>query len=265
MRIEVLDDPPAGAVDEWDHVVEASLDGQGDVKVSSWDDLGPFITVAAPTGSLRLRCHWSGLWPGSAGIRPHDAPTEHLLVQCWSAPPKPPVNLVTWHDWRMPELGLASKAGRLEIRGQEQVKARLEGAPSLRIVDANSQPMPGYDKATTSTCYRLIADPEDVDRWWVSGVVFDHPVWVYVAVAIDRSEASAWLERCSPSPYCRDQAGNLYVGKVGPAGPSVDLVSTVGLGGPARVQERYDALVERGFTFEIVPVDFDPLPDDFWP
>ncbi|MFE1416925.1 hypothetical protein ACFW6F_39945 [Streptomyces sp. NPDC058746] len=81
--------PPAQALDDWDEVVEASLElPDGDAYVMDAHDETPFPSLSAYTGRpARIRVHARGRDAARLAPEPDDEhPLEQHLIQLWPAP-----------------------------------------------------------------------------------------------------------------------------------------------------------------------------------
>ncbi|MFD8148789.1 hypothetical protein [Streptomyces sp. NPDC059708] len=80
--------PAAPVLDDWDEVVEASLElPDGDAYVIDAHDNTPFPSLAAYTGQpTRIRVHARGRDAAREALEPHDEhPLEQHLIQLWPA------------------------------------------------------------------------------------------------------------------------------------------------------------------------------------
>ncbi|MFJ8010958.1 hypothetical protein [Streptomyces sp. NPDC096339] len=81
--------PPAPVLDDWDEVVEASLElPDGDAYIFDAHDATPFPSLAAYTGRpTRIRVHARGRDAARNATEPDDEhPLEQHLIQLWPAP-----------------------------------------------------------------------------------------------------------------------------------------------------------------------------------
>jgi hypothetical protein len=100
LSVDVLPGEPGPPAEEWQHVAEVGLDGDGPLEVLSWDDAGPRSRHELPAGPVRLRVHWGGLVPGlPEGMESQGASDEHLALVVWPAPPAPFAVLREWDGW----------------------------------------------------------------------------------------------------------------------------------------------------------------------
>lgn len=101
LSVEVADAEPAPPAEDWQHVAEVSLAGEGPLEVLSWPgDVPPRSSHELPTGPVRLRVQWAGLVPGlGEGMDARGRSEEHLALVLWSAPVTPPAVLRRWDGW----------------------------------------------------------------------------------------------------------------------------------------------------------------------
>lgn len=97
VEIEVHDAPIGAADEAWQHVVEVSLDGSGDLVLTDGDGPPGGLEAVLPAGPVRLRANWSGLFADDWDLSPEVAP-ELVLLQAWAGPVRPP----TVHRWYSP-------------------------------------------------------------------------------------------------------------------------------------------------------------------
>ncbi|MGT2525840.1 hypothetical protein ACU4GG_00430 [Streptomyces nojiriensis] len=86
--------PQAPALDDWDEVVEASLEiPDGDAYVIDAHDQTPLPSLSAYTGRpTRIRVHAGGRDAARQALEPDDEhPLEQHLIQLWPAPVSEPV------------------------------------------------------------------------------------------------------------------------------------------------------------------------------
>jgi len=171
LRVEVHDTEPDPPGDEWQHVAEVSLTGDGAVEVLSWPgDLA--FSVPTPAGSLRLRVMWAGLEPGLSEGLPEEGPSkEHLELQLWPAPPAERNVLRWWSEWKLPPPSGTAPDGRRQIEGVDEVMRYV--TPDLRLVPVSfvrtgTIPAPPLPGGPSGYCVAIWGDPRD-GTWWVDG------------------------------------------------------------------------------------------------
>jgi hypothetical protein len=170
LRIEVHDSEP-GPIDEWQHIAEVSLTGDGLIEVLSWPG-EPALTVPTPVGPLRLRVMWAGLEPGlDEGLRSDGPSKEHLALQLWPAPLAERRVLRWWSGWKLPPPSAAAPDGRRQIEGQDDIVQFLRAG--LRAVPVSfgmtpGVPAPPLPGGPSGHCAGIWGDPRD-GTWWVDG------------------------------------------------------------------------------------------------
>lgn len=101
VSVDVVAEGPSAPGEEWQHVAEVSLEGDGPLEVLSWPgDEEPRSLHEVPSGPLRLRVHWGGLVAGlPEGMTAQGVSQEHLALVVWPAPPAPFAALREWDGW----------------------------------------------------------------------------------------------------------------------------------------------------------------------
>jgi hypothetical protein len=171
VTVEVHEREPDLPPEEWQHVVEASVTGDGAIEVLSWGSNDPAMKVPAPAGPLRLRALWRGLVPGLAeGLPDEGNSDERLMFQIWPAPAAERRVLRWWSEWVLPAPTLVAPDGRRQIEGLEEVVLKLRSLSPVPIAfpyppgGTPPPPLPGGSGA----CVCVWGDPED-GSWWVDG------------------------------------------------------------------------------------------------
>jgi hypothetical protein len=166
LRVEVHDAEPGPPPDKWQHIVEVSFTGDGNLDVLSWPGDVAF-SVRTPVGPLRLRAMWAGLEPGLSEGLPEDRPSdEHLDLQIWPAPHAARKVLRWWDEWDLPPPSSTAPDGRRQIEGLDEVTRHFSGG--LRIAPVKFDAMPTLPGGTSGYCVSILGDPND-GSWWVDG------------------------------------------------------------------------------------------------
>jgi hypothetical protein len=171
VRVEVHDSEPGSPSEEWQHVVEVSLPGDGVIEVLSWPGEVAF-SAPTPVGPLRLRAMWAGLLPDlTEGLPEEGNSDERLLFQLWPAPPAGRKVLRCWSEWDLPPLNETAPDGRRQIEGQAEVVDLLKQCIPLPVIlirmppDQPPVPMPG---GPSGVCSGIWGDLRD-GTWWADG------------------------------------------------------------------------------------------------
>lgn len=101
VTLDVIEDEPEPPSEEWQHVVEVSLDRGGPLEILSWPgDQEPRSMHLIPKESVRLRVHWGGLVPDlPEGTVRQGLSDEHLALVVWPAAIAPLAVLREWDLW----------------------------------------------------------------------------------------------------------------------------------------------------------------------
>jgi hypothetical protein len=163
VSVEVHDAEPELPGDEWQHVADVSLTGDGVIEVLSWP-AERALSVPTPEGPLRLRVMW-------AGLDPDDESKEHLALLLWPAPLADREVLRWWSYWKLQPPSATAPDGRRQIEGQVEVARYLQGGfRSVPISFAMTQAIPGPPLPGGPSGYSvgIWGDPRD-GTWWVDG------------------------------------------------------------------------------------------------
>lgn len=175
LQVEVLASAPdLLAGDDWQHVVEESLEAGGDLEVFDWDGEEPVATVPVPDQPVRIRVSWAGLVEENVfdGLDEDGNSDERLLLQLWPQEVDGPRVLRCWPPLDLPEPTDRSADGRRQIEGLESVLAQWD---HLELVSRLSHPysrLPGstQDHSSINAIYRdgrdgtIWADGYDIRR-----------------------------------------------------------------------------------------------------
>ena len=171
LRVEVHDTEPDLPGDEWQHVAEVSVTGDGVIEVLSWPgDLA--LSVPTPAGPLRLRVKWADLEPGLVEGLPEEGNSkEHLELQLWPAPLAERKVLRWWSEWKLPPFSATAPDGRRQIEGVDEVMRYV--TPDLRLAPVSfartaAMPAPPLPGGLSGYCVQIWGDPRD-GTWWVDG------------------------------------------------------------------------------------------------
>ena len=171
LRVEVHNAAPEHLGDEWQHVAEVSLIGDGRIDVLSWPGEVAF-SVPTPTGPLRLRAMWAGLEPGlTEGLPAEGDSSEHLQLQLWPAPPAERRVLRWWSKWKLPPRSAIAPDGRRQVEGNGEIVPFIrEGLRSLPLAFGlrTGTPPPPLPGGPSGSCSAIWGDPRD-GKWWVDG------------------------------------------------------------------------------------------------
>jgi len=163
LTVEVHDTEPEPPGDDWQHVAEVSLMGDGVIEVLSWPAEAA-LSVASPVGPQRLRVMW-------AGLDDDDPSAEHLEVQLWPAPLTEPKVLRWWSSWTLPPPSGTAPDGRRQIEGQVEVARYLQAGfrrVPISFAMTPSVPGPPLVGGPSGCCIGIWGDPRD-GTWWADG------------------------------------------------------------------------------------------------
>lgn len=101
ITLDVVAGAPGPPGDEWQQVVEVSLEAGGRLEILSWPgDQEPRSIHDVPAGPVRLRVQWAGLVPDRfEGMDDDGNSEEHIAFVVWPAPVTPPSVLRVWSFW----------------------------------------------------------------------------------------------------------------------------------------------------------------------
>ncbi len=171
VHVEVHDSAPPASDDEWQHVAEISIVGDGSLELHHWSASEAAAMLATPDGPLRVRVMWGGLEPNLPEGMPEGRPSdEHLGIQVWPAPRADPQVLRWWHEWNLPVAQAAAADGRPQVEGQDDVVRKItSGLLAVPVfLAANPAAAPPLPGGTTGYCSMIWGDPQD-GTWWVDG------------------------------------------------------------------------------------------------
>jgi hypothetical protein len=170
VTLEVHDGAPEPPTDEWQHIVEVPVTGDGVLEVLSWGSNEAAMTISTPVGPLRLRAMWTGLVPGLAEGLPEEGNSdERLVFQLWPAPKADRKVVLCWPEWDLPGPTSVAPDGRRQIEGVDEVVAQLKGLIAVPVTfglaPGRSRPLPGGTSGYLSGIWGDVRD----STWWVDG------------------------------------------------------------------------------------------------